>query len=339
MKLITFVVTTAVGRFERIGSLFEDKIIDLNMGYVSCLHKNQSFVNPYEYASFILPPDMMRYFERGDLSVPAARETVEFVAEQLRKEGSVKGPNDEKVIYYSGEIKFLAPFPRPNSIRDFATFETHAKHTFGKKGMDVPKEWYEFPVYFKLNHSTVIGHKEEMIWPKYTEKLDYELELGIYIGKRGRDISKGEAIDYIAGYTVFNDVTARDQQARESILTDGPVKGKDFDHSNIMGPCLVTPDEISDPKNLKMIARINGEVWSEGNSSDMYYSFSDLIEHTSRDQTLEIGDFFASGCVGNGCGSELDRWIKPGDTVELEIDGIGILENPVGEKLPKKNGK
>jgi 2-keto-4-pentenoate hydratase/2-oxohepta-3-ene-1,7-dioic acid hydratase in catechol pathway len=339
MKLITFLVSTSVGKFERIGCLLEGQIIDLNMGYVLYLYKKQDLLKPYEYASFRVPPDMVKFFELGDFSMSAVKETVEFVANEWQKEGAVEGPNNERVLYQANELKFLAPFPRPNSVRDFFTFETHVKHSHEKAGGTIPKEWYQFPMYFKLNHSTVIGHEEEIIWPEYSDQLDYELELGIYIGKKGKDISKKEAIKYIAGYTIFNDVAARDQQRREIIFGVGPAKGKDFDCSCVMGPCLVTPEEITDPKDLKMIARVNGEVWSEGNTSDMYYSFQDLIEHASKSQTLEIGDFFGAGCVGNGCGLEHDRWVKSGDTLELEIDNIGILRNRYGEKLSKKAGK
>ncbi len=338
MKLISFLVGTPLGKFERIGCLLREQVVDLNMAYAAFLYKVERIPKPYQNASLLIPPDMVGFFDGAPASMSVARKTIEFVTNELEQEGDIKGPNEEKVIYNENEIKYLAPFPRPNSIRDFFTFETHAKHSFEKQGRAFPREWYEFPMYFKLNHSATIGHEEEIIWPEYSEKLDYELEVGIYIGRRGKDIPKQKALDYIAGYTIFNDVSARDQQAREIIFAVGPAKGKDFDHSKIMGPCLVTPDEIADSKNLKMIARINGEVWSEGNTSDMYHSFEDLVEHTSKSQTLQIGDFFGSGCVGDGCGLELDRWVKPGDMVELEIEGIGILRNRVGEKLSKRRG-
>ena len=111
----------------------------------------------------------------------------------------------------------------------------------------------------------------------------------------------------------------------------GPAKGKDFDNSNIMGPCLVTPDEIGDPYNLRMIARINGEIWAAGNTSDMYYSFEEMISFVSQAETLYPGEFLGSGTVGKGCGWELDRWIQPGDVIELEIENIGMLRNQIGE--------
>ena len=147
-----------------------------------------------------------------------------------------------------------------------------------------------------------------------TEKLDYELEFGIYIGKQGTNIRAEKAQEYIAGYTIFNDVSARDA-LKEVRLFLGPAKGKDFDKGNVMGPCLVTPDEL-DVSDIKLTARINGEVWSEGRSSDMYWSFPKIIEYISASETLYPGDFIGSGTVADGCGDELDRWIQPGDIIE-----------------------
>ena len=167
-----------------------------------------------------------------------------------------------------------------------------------------------------------------ILWPSYTEKFDYELEFGIYIGKQGKNISANEAHEYIAGYTILNNVSARDILGKEISLFLGPAKGKDFDHSNVMGPWLVTPDDL-DVSDLKMIARINGEVLSEGSTSDMYWDFPKMTEYISASETLHPGDFIGSGTVANGCGDELDRWIQPGDVIELEVEGIGVLRNQV----------
>lgn len=159
--------------------------------------------------------------------------------------------------------------------------------------------------------------------------MDYELEFGVFIGKEGKNIPRDRAHEYIAGFTIYNDISARDIQSKEMQLWVGPAKGKNFENSNIMGPCLVTPDEIPDPYNLKMIARVNGEVWSEGSSRDMYFKFEELIEYISRDETLYPGEFIGSGTVGFGCGLELGKWIKPGDLIELEVEGLGVLRNRV----------
>ena len=149
--------------------------------------------------------------------------------------------------------------------------------------------------------------------PRYTEQLDFELEMGIYIGKRGIDIPEGNAEDYIAGFTVFNDVSARDVQYEEMQLRLGPAKGKNFEHGSIMGPCMVTPDEI-DYNNLRMIARVNGEVVADDNSRDMYHKFPTIVARISEEEYLYPGDFIASGTspCGTTHASKLGRWLQPG---------------------------
>ena len=225
-------------------------------------------------------------------------------------------------------MNLLAPVPKPNSIRDTLSFEGHMKNFEKRTKKPIPELWYQIPVYYKGNTSTVIGPEEPILWPNYTQKLDYELEFGIYIGKEGKNITAEDAPEHIAGYTIFNDISARDVIQKEVSMFLGPAKGKDMDTGNVMGPCMVTPDEL-DISDLKMFARINGETWSEGTTSDMYWSFPKIIEHVSRSETLYPGDFIASGTVANGCGDELDRWIQPGDVIELEVEGIGILRNSV----------
>ena len=221
------------------------------------------------------------------------------------------------------EVWLRAPLPRPNSMRDFMLVEEHVRNSLG----DVPAEWYEIPVYWKGNCDAVFGPEDEVPWPAYTEKLDYELEVGAVIGKRASRVSVEEAAGCIAGYTIFNDWSARDIQFREMKVGLGPGLGKDFATS--LGPCLTTADAI-DIKTAPMRARINGEVWSEGTLGAMRFSFPEVISHLSQEQTLHPGDVLGSGTVGRGCGLELDRWIRPGDVVELEVEGIGTLRNRVG---------
>jgi 2-keto-4-pentenoate hydratase/2-oxohepta-3-ene-1,7-dioic acid hydratase in catechol pathway len=192
-----------------------------------------------------------------------------------------------------------------------------------------PAIFYKQPIYYKANRFAVIGTDEEVIWPEYSQFLDFELEFGIYIKKKAKDVSKENARDYIFGYTIFNDMSARDVQGVEMEGRLGPCKGKDFDTGNPMGPCLVTADELTDPYSLTMIARVNGEEWGRGSSSSMYWKFEDLIAYISRSETLHPGEFLGSGTVGNGCGLEHMRFIKPGDVIELEVEGIGKLRNRI----------
>ncbi len=192
----------------------------------------------------------------------------------------------------------------------------------------MPDVFYEIPVYWKANPDNTIGPEEDIHWPSFTEKLDFELEFGVYISKQGKNISVEEADDYIAGYTIFNDISARDQQEKEMAMTFGPAKGKDFDNSKIFGPCMVTLDEFSGKSHL-MTARINGELWSQSTTDGMLWSFPQMIAYISQSETLYPGDFLASGTCPTGTGIELNRWIKPGDVIELEVEGIGVLRNKV----------
>nr|WP_243760519.1 fumarylacetoacetate hydrolase family protein [Aestuariicella hydrocarbonica] len=185
------------------------------------------------------------------------------------------------------------------------------------------------PIYYKCNRFAVIGTDEDVIWPSFSKAMDFELEFACYIGRRGKNISRENARDYIAGFTIFNDMTARDEQGREMPGRLGPAKGKDFDTGNVMGPCLVTLDEIEDPYNLTMIARVNGEEWGRGNTRDMFWKFEDVIAHISREETLHVGEVLGSGTVGNGCGLEQLRYLKPNDVVELEIEQIGVLKTRI----------
>jgi 2-keto-4-pentenoate hydratase/2-oxohepta-3-ene-1,7-dioic acid hydratase in catechol pathway len=227
------------------------------------------------------------------------------------------------------ETKLLAPVPIPPQMRDFLCFEKHLVQAFKAIGKTPPQAWYERPIFYHPSRFSVCGTETDVPWPAYTKMLDFELEFGCYIGKPGRDIPKERAREHIFGYTIFNDFSARDEQSKEMAGQLGPGKGKDFDNGNAMGPCLVTADEIGDPYRLEMKVRVNGEEWGRGNSRDMKWTFEDCIAHASRSETLHAGEFFGSGTVGNGCGLEQMRFLNPGDVVELEVEGIGILRNRV----------
>lgn len=328
MKLVTFEISTAIRPVRRIGAISGNKIIDLNLGYTRYLADKHGS-RYYELAAAVIPPDMIVFFRSGQEGFKAAQITIDYVAKK-QAEGPITGPRGEKIVYSMDEVKLKAPVPRPNSIRDYLAFEGHAGRS-GQRKLD--KAWYEIPVCYRGNPDTVIGPDEIIPWPAYTDLLDYELEYGIYIGKEGKNIPREKAEEYIAGYTILNDVSARDIQLQEMVVSLGPVKGKDF--CSVMGPCLVTPDEVN-PADMHMTARINGEVWSDSNSGTSYWTWPQIIEFASMEETLYPGDFLGSGTVEKGCGGELNRWIQPGDVIELEVEGIGILRNRVGEKPPKR---
>jgi 2-keto-4-pentenoate hydratase/2-oxohepta-3-ene-1,7-dioic acid hydratase in catechol pathway len=226
--------------------------------------------------------------------------------------------------------RLLAPL-RPRAMRDFLAFEGHLKGALGRLGRPIPDEWYEVPAYYKGMPDTVIGPEAEIPWPAWIERLDHELELAAVIGRRCKDVSVAEARACVFGYTIWNDVSARDVQARELPIGMGPAKAKDWDGSNVLGPCLVTADEL-DAGDLRMEVRVNGERWGADSSASMHWSFGDMIAYASRSQTLHPGELLGSGTATGGSGLELDRRLAPGDLVELEVEGIGVLRNRIGPK-------
>lgn len=248
-------------------------------------------------------------------------------------------------------VKLCAPIQPPPQMRDCSCFELHLKQSFAAARrarvahLPDPEEalaqmstraderviatFNRQPIYYKCNRFAVIGPDEDVIWPAYSKAMDFELEFACYIGRKAKDVSRDKARDYIVGYTIFNDMSARDTQAVEMGGMLGPAKSKDFDTGNVMGPCLVTADELPDPYDLNMIARVNGEEWGRGSTRDMRWQFEDLIAHISRSETLYPGEVLGSGTVGNGCGLEQLRYLKPEDLIELEVEGIGILRTRI----------
>jgi 2-keto-4-pentenoate hydratase/2-oxohepta-3-ene-1,7-dioic acid hydratase in catechol pathway len=230
----------------------------------------------------------------------------------------------------AGEPRLLAPL-RPRTLRDFLGFEGHLTNAYGKLGREIPPEWYEVPAYYKGLPDTVIGPGDEVPWPAYTDRLDHELELAAVIGATCRDVAREDAAGVVFGYTIWNDYSARDVQRREVPVGLGPGKTKDWDGSNVLGPCIVTPDEF-DAGDARMRVRVNGELWGEDTSAHMHHSFADMIAYASMSLTLHPGEVLGSGTAAGGSGLELDRWLAPGDVVELEVEGIGVLRNTIGTK-------
>lgn len=245
-------------------------------------------------------------------------------------------------------VELLAPVPEPRQMRDGMTFPLHIRQS--PRGMrklaaagnaaaiaaieaeplaPLPDVYRQLPIYYITNRLIVAGPNSTVLWPRYSRVMDYELEFGVFIGPSGTNLSVAEARDRIFGFTIFNDFSARDQQAMEMPGWLGPAKGKSFNGGNVIGPWIVTPDEVMDPYNLRMEARVNGEVWSSGVSSGMLFSFEEIIAHMSQDETVFAGEFLGSGTVDNGCGLEHGRFLQHGDTIELEVERIGVLRNRV----------
>lgn len=252
---------------------------------------------------------------------------------------------------YEAFYEILAPVPHPTSCRDGYAFRQHVFTARRNRGVPMIPEFDQYPIFYFTNHNAVQGPGEIECMPDHFEKLDFELEAAIVIGKKGRNVKASEADQYIAGYMIMNDMSARVLQMEEMMLNLGPAKGKDF--STVIGPWLVTPDELEPYKiktkeghtgnqyNLKMICWVNGIEVSRGNMGDMDWTFAEIIERCAYGADILPGDVIGSGTVGTGCFLELNgtgllndpkypvQWLKDGDIVEMEIDGLGRLNNTI----------
>jgi len=224
--------------------------------------------------------------------------------------------------------RFLVPIDMP-AYRDFMAFEEHFVNAGRRFGHVPPDVLYELPVSYMGSVQAFVGPDEEVPWPSYCELMDYELELGLVVGRGGGDILPEDALDHVLGLTILNDFSARDIQAREMAGNLGPSKGKHF--ASAAGPIITTLDEL-EIDSLAMSARVNGEMWSSGSSGTMLWSVAELVAWASTGEALAAGTLLGSGTVGGGCGLEHDRFLSPGDVVELEIEGIGVLRNRLGAR-------
>jgi len=248
-------------------------------------------------------------------------------------------------------FELIAPVPHPTSCRDGYAFRQHVAAARRNRKVDMIAEFDQYPIFYFTNHNAIQGIGEIECMPDHFEKLDFELEAAIVIGKKGRNIKAANADSYIAGYMIMNDMSARTLQIEEMLLNLGPAKGKDF--STVIGPWLVTPDELERYKvpakeghtgnayNLKMNCSVNGVQVSSGNMADMDWTFAEIIERCAYGCDILPGDVIGSGTVGTGCFLELNgtgllndpayqtQWLKAGDLVEMDITGLGILSNVI----------
>ncbi len=248
------------------------------------------------------------------------------------------------------EVALRAPLPEPRQMRDAMSFALHIRQSgrgaravqaYRSKGAEafkavmrepleeLPAVYRELPIYYITNRFTVVGTGTTIHWPRYSQVMDYELEVAIVTRRTRADIPRNEAGGQIFGYTIFNDFSARDRQTVEMQGRLGPAKGKSFDGSNALGPWIVTPDELGDPQTLEVEVRVNGETRSRGDTREMLFSFEEILAYASQDETIHAGEVFGSGTVGNCCGLEIGRFLESGDTVELWVDRIGVLRNRV----------
>ena len=324
MKFVTY----KEPRGERLGIYLNGRIFDLSD-------------NALATGSEIVKTTMAGFLEEGEEAMQSAKKV----------ETAIKNGNPKAKAVVASENDLLAPVPHPASCRDGYAFRQHVAAARRNRKLEMIKEFDEYPIFYFTNHNAIQGPGEIYCMPDHFQKLDFELEAAVVIGKKGRNIKAAEADDYIAGYLIMNDMSARVLQMEEMILNLGPAKGKDF--STVIGPWLVTPDELEPFKvpakqghtghsyNLKMKAWVNGKQVSEGNLSDMDWTFAEIIERCAYGADILPGDIIGSGTVGTGCFLELNgtgllndpgykpQWLKEGDVIELEIDCLGILRNTI----------
>ena len=323
MKLLTFIID---GR-ERLGLFNNNKIYDLEISASKIDLK--------------LPSNILELLDGGEELFFKLKNVDEAI-----KKREIDNDLDEK------KIKIIAPVPHPRSCRDGYAFRQHVETARRNRGVDMIPEFDKFPVFYFTNHNAIFGEGDMIVEEDHLNKLDFELEAAIVIGKKGKNIKVEEADSYIFGYTIMNDLSARYLQSEEMKMNLGPAKGKDF--ATTIGPWLVTQDELGkyliksengNKYNLEMKAFHNGKIISQGNLKDMNWSFAEIIARASYGVELYPGDVIGSGTVGTGCYLELNgtnaliaktksevfhpTWLKEGDIIELEITGLGKLSNKI----------
>lgn len=286
-----------------------------------------------------LPDNMAALLNLGEKGMDAMRELERIIME---------GRSVNEGLQISDEL-LLAPVPNPTSCRDGYAFRQHVASARRNRGVPMIPEFDEYPIMYFTNHNAIQGPGEIWCMPDHFNKLDFELEMAVVLGKKGRNIKAEKADECIAGYMIMNDMSARTLQMEEMLLNLGPAKGKDF--STVIGPYLVTPDELMQLKvpaktnhtgnnfNLEMKCWVNGVLVSEGNTADMDWTFAEIIERCAYGVDVYPGDVIGSGTVGTGCFLELNgtgllndknfkpQWLQPNDVVEMEITGLGRLKN------------
>jgi fumarylacetoacetate (FAA) hydrolase len=289
-----------------------------------------------------IPGTMMALLQEWDNLSGYARD-----AEAKIREGALL--QGQGIAYETAEI--MAPVPRPTSCRDGYAFRQHVAAARRNRRVEMIPEFDQYPIFYFTNHNAIQGPGDIHCMPDHFQKLDFELEVAVVLGRKGRNVKAEHADDYIAGYMIMNDMSARTLQMEEMLLNLGPAKGKDF--STVIGPMLVTPDELepwkTDPKpghtgnnyNLAMTCNVNGVQVSAGNMGDMDWTFAEIIERCAYGVDILPGDVIGSGTVGTGCFLELNgtgllndpnykpQWLQDGDIVEMEIEGLGLLKNRI----------
>lgn len=338
MKLVSYELVTPLGAQRRLGALLDGdqdgRIVDLTLAYTAYLRDETDEPTPEGLAALRTPPDMIGWLRGAQKSREAAEQALAYVRARLaREETAPTGRHGEHLVLPRAQVRLLAPLPRPNSFRDFSIYEGHGSL---RDGTDPavrrrkPPAWYRWPPYYKGSVESILGPEDPIPYVYYSKKLDLEPEIGIVVGREGRNLSFEDARAAIAGYTIVIDCSDRGSAEKNTL---GPAKSKDW--ATMVGPCLVTPDEI-DVNNLRVRVIVDGEVWFDGNTS-LARSFltEHLVAYASDNETVKPGDLLGTGTVGTGCSLDLHRWVQVGQRVVVEVEGIGRLEHDVvaGEQV------
>jgi len=315
MKLLTY----TLGGVSRIGALSGECIVDLNYAYAEYMKGVRGEKAVKKLADEQLPPSMISFLDKGDSALVATRRALDHV-KKLEKEGKTAALKKAKIICDVASVRNEAPIPRPR--KNIFCLGLNTRKHVAEEQVKIPTD----PVFFTKPPTVVIGPYDDIVYPRATQKLDYEVEFAVIMGKKGKYIPREKALDYIVGYTVFNDVSARDLQLRHFQW----FKGKGCDTFGPMGPCLITKDEVPDPHNLRIRCKVSDEVRQDSNTSDMIFKIPQIIEVLSAGMTLEPGDVISTGTPG-GVGEDFKppRFLKVGDVVESEIEVLGGLRNVV----------
>jgi 2-keto-4-pentenoate hydratase/2-oxohepta-3-ene-1,7-dioic acid hydratase (catechol pathway) len=307
VKLITF---TEQG-VTRIGAIEDGKVIDLHAAFEKKL-ESEGKLRFKQIAEAYVPADMNGFLQGGKESLDYAKEAVAFALKHEKYKG-------KQLVFSKEDVKVEAPVPSPGKM-------ICVGHNYREHILEMGREIPPYPVVFAKFANTVIGPEDDIPHYPISDQLDYEAEFAFVIGKRARNVSQAEALDYVAGYTIVNDVTYRDLQRR----TLQWLQGKTVDGSAPMGPWLVTTDELSDPSGLEVVLTVNGEERQRSNTKNLVFSVQYLVEFLSGLMTLEPGDVILTGTPGGvGVARDPQVFLKDGDVVRIEIDGIGALENKV----------
>jgi len=321
MKLVSYDFRGAT----RIGVLSNETIIDL----VSANNELASNGN-LEFASIVRASDMLSLLNAGEQALKGVRSLVDEVSGFIADRSDASLRKTSAILPYA-ETSLRSPIPRPskNIICLGLNYHDHWAETAGRRGEPLPS----VPVFFTKSPTAVIGPFDDIEYPSATAELDYEVELAVVIGRRGKDISRKDAFDYVAGYAILNDVSARDLQRRHNQW----FRSKSLDTFAPLGPYLVTKDEISDPHDLEMELTVNNEIRQKSSTHNMIFKIPDIIEVLSQDMTLEPGDIIGTGTpAGVALGMLPPKYLRVNDVVEARIKGLGHIRNKVVEKQAPK---